>query len=176
MGKREVKVSKKRQVNTYAYPLNASEVMLRKAYNDQQGSIHHVMASVIFIAFTMEAYLNHLGLGIFECWDDVERQLSPLSKLNFIAEKLGIKRNKGGRPYQTVSEVFTFRNLLAQVKSELLKSRNEIRFVDDRFEPYTDEPLKTNWENLCTKKDAIRALTDIKAIDNSLVNGGIIVI
>jgi len=149
---------------------------LRKAQNDQEGAVHHVMASLIFIAFTMEACLNHLGLSIFECWDDVERQLSPLSKLNLIVEKLGVKRNKGRRLYQTVSEVFTFRNLLAHGKSELLKSRNENRFVDDKFEPYTEEPLKTNWENFCTKKNAIRALTDIKAIDNSLVNSGIIMI
>jgi len=144
MGKREIKVSKKRQVSTYTYLLNTSEVMLRKAQNDQEGAVHHVMASLIFIAFTMEACLNYLGLGIFECWDDVKRQLSPLSKLNLIVEKLAVKRNKARRPYQTVSDVFTFRNLLTHGKFELLKSRNKIRFVDDKFESCTDEPLKTN--------------------------------
>lgn len=122
------------------------------------------MASLTFIALTMEACLNHVGLSIFECWGDVERRLSPLSKLNLIVEKLAVKRNKGRRPYQTVSEMFAFRNLLAHGKSELLKSRNEIRFVDDRFEPYTDEPLKTIWENFCRKKNTIRVLTDIKLL------------
>lgn len=163
MARHKAKVSKERQVNTYAYLLHASHVMLEKARNDQEGSIHHVMASLTFTAFTLEAYLNHVGSQIFKCWDDLER-LSPLSKLNLIAEKLEIKNDEGTRPYQTVSEVFKFRNKLAHGKSMLLKSGNEIRFVDETFDRYMDESLKTEWESYCTQDNANRALVDTEAI------------
>ena len=163
MAKHKAKVSKERQVNTYVYLWHASHVMLEKARSDQKGSIHDVMASLTFTAFTMEAYLNHVGSHIFKCWDDLER-LSPLSKLNLIAEKLEIKNDEGTRPYQTVSEVFKFRNRLAHGKSMLLKSGNEIRFVDETFDRHMDESLKTEWESYCTQDNANRALVDIEAI------------
>ena len=163
MAKHKARVSKERQVNTYVELWHASHVMLEKAKKDQDGSFHHVMASLTFTAFMMEAYLNHVGPQIFKCWDDLER-LSPLSKLNLIAEKLGVKKDKGARPYQTVSEVFKFRNTLAHGKSILLKSNNEIRFVEETLNRYIHESLKTEWENYCTQDNANQALVDTEAI------------
>lgn len=163
MAKHKARVSKERQVNTYVELWHASHVMLEKAKKDQDGSFHHVMASLTFTAFMMEAYLNHVGPQIFKCWDDLER-LSPLSKLNLIAEKLGVKKDKGERPYQTVSEVFKFRNTLAHGKSILLKSNNEIRFVEETLNRYIHESLKTEWENYCTQDNANQALVDTEAI------------
>jgi len=163
MAKRKAKVSKERQVNTYVELWHASHVMLEKAKKDQDGSFYHVMANLIFTAFMMEAYLNHVGLQIFKCWDDLER-LSPLSKLNLIAEKLGVKKDEGERPYQTVTEVFKFRNTLAHGKSIFLKSNKEIPFVDETFDRYMYKSLKTEWENYCTQNNANRALEDTEAI------------
>ena len=163
MAKRKAKVSKERQVNTYVELWHASHVMLEKAKKDQEGSFYHVMASLTFTAFMIEAYLNHVGPRIFKCWGDLER-LSPLSKLNLIAEKLGVKKDEGEHPYQTVSEVFKFRNTLAHGKSIFLKSNNKIRFVDETFDRYMHESLKTEWENYCTQDNANRALVDTEAI------------
>ena len=56
------------------------------------------MASFIFTAFTLEAFLNHIGQGIFKCWNDLE-QLSH-QKLNLTAEKLEIEKDEGKRPLQ----------------------------------------------------------------------------
>ena len=141
--------------------------MLEKAKKDQEGSFYHVMASLIFTAFMMEAYLNHVGPRIFKCWDNLER-LSPLSKLNLIAEKLGVKKDEGRRPYQTVSRVLIFRNLLAHGKSVVLRANNEIRVVDERFDKYMYEPLKTDWETYCTQDNANRALVNSEAIITEL--------
>ena len=164
MAKRKANVSKERQVITYVELWHASHVMLEKAQKDQEGSFYPVMASLVFTAFMMEAYLNHVGPRLFECWDDLEQWLSPLSKLSLIAEKLGVKKDKGRRPYQTVSKVFKFRNSLAHGKSRALKTDNKIRVVDETFDRYMHESLKTEWESYCRQDNANRALVDTEAI------------
>lgn len=163
MAKHKAKVSKERQVNTYAEMRHASRVILEKAEQDPEGSFYQVMASLIFTAFMMEAYLNHIGQLIFKCWNDLEERLSPKSKLNLIAEKLGLITNYGKRPYQTFSELFKFRNSVAHGKSVSLKSE-QIRLVDGKFDKYVHEFLETPWEQYCTSKNAKLALEDMEAI------------
>jgi hypothetical protein len=167
MEKHKAKVSKKRQVNTYAEMWHASYVMLHKAKKDQEGSFYQLMASLIFTAFTLEAYLNHIGQRIFGCWDDLE-QLSPLKKLNVIAEKLGVEKDDGKRPFQTASELFQFRNDVAHGKSVSLQSDDQIRVMADKFDEYMRKPLETRWEAYCTLENAERAREDIESIIRKL--------
>jgi len=168
MGKDKVRVSKKRQVKTYVELWHASNVMLEKARKDQDGSLHHIMASLTFTAFMLEAYLNHLGPKVLACWDELERQLSPLSKLSLIAEKLGFEMDKGRRPYQTVLEVFTLRNRLAHGKSEVLTVNDEICGINEKFAKLIFERLNTKWEDYCTLDNAERALRDTETVIKEL--------
>ena len=71
------------------------------------------MASIIFSAFALEAYLNHLGKKIYtkKEWEIFER-IKPLDKLDLISEKFNIDLNKGSRPFQTIKAVFKFRKTL----------------------------------------------------------------
>ena len=163
MEKRRIKVSEERQVNTYYELRHASHVILKKAEEDKDGSFYEVMASLIFTAFMIEAYLNHIGPRIIKCWGDLER-LSPSSKLNLVTEKLGIEKNEGKRPYQTLSELFKFRNTLAHGKSVFLKSEYETRFVAEPSDKDGYESLQTEWEKYCTQDNANRALEDTEAI------------
>src|SRR4030042_2406745 len=103
----KAKISKERQVNTYAEMWHASNVMLDKVKENPEGSFYQLMASLIFTAFTLEAYLNHIGQRIFKCWDDLE-QLSPKKKLGLIAEKLKIERDDSKRPFQTIDKLLKF--------------------------------------------------------------------
>lgn len=164
MVKRKVKISREREVKTYVQLCIASHATLEKAKKEGDGSFYQVMASLIFTAFMMEAYLNHIGPHIFKCWGDLER-LKPSSKLNIVAEKLGIEIDKGKRPYQTLSELFKFRNDLAHGKSVSLKSKSdEIRLVAEPFDDYRDEGLQTEWEKYCTQDNANHALEDTTSI------------
>lgn len=167
MAKHKVKVSKERQVNTYAEMWHASYVMLHKAKKDPEGSYYQLMASLIFTTFTLEAYLNHIGQRIFKCWNDLE-QLSPSRKLNVIAEKLGVEKDDGKRPFQTVSRLFKFRNDVAHGKSLYLKPENQIRVVDDTFDEYMREHPETPWEKYCNLKNAERAREDVESIIRTL--------
>jgi hypothetical protein len=168
----KAKISKERQVNTYAEMWHASYVMLGKAEENPEGSFYQLMASLIFTAFTLEAYLNHIGPSIFKCWDDLE-QLSPKRKLNLIAEKLKIERDDSNRPFQTVAKLFKFRNDVAHGKTVRLKSENRIKVVDlDRtLNQRLGERLETPWQKYCSLTNAERAREDVKIIIQKLHKG-----
>jgi DNA primase large subunit len=163
MEKRRARVSKERQVNTYAEMWHASFMLLQRARENRRGSYYQFMASLIFTAFTLEAYLNHIGQRIFACWNDLE-SLSPSKKLNVIAEKLGVAKDDSKRPFQTVSSLFKFRNDVAHGKSVQLKSEDQIRIIDHNFDDYMYEPLETRWQNYCSLKNAERAREDVEKI------------
>jgi hypothetical protein len=169
MDRQRVKVAKDRQVNTYAEMWHASHVMLNKAEKDEKGSYYQLMASLIFIAFTLEAYLNHIGKRIFGCWDDLE-QLSPQKKLNVIAEKLKVEKDDGKRPFQTVKELFKLRNDIAHGKSVFLKSENQISATDAELDNYMHRLLETEWEKYCNIENTQRAREDVKSIIQKLHN------
>lgn len=146
----------------YAELRHASHVLLGQAIEGQSGSFYQVMGSLIFTAFMMEAYLNHVGPHVFKCWCDLER-LSPLSKLNLIVEKLGIDKDDGKRPHQTLIGLFRFRNTLAHGKSVHLKLE-EVRFFDESSVNNEHEFLRTDWEDYCSEVNARRALEDAETI------------
>jgi len=163
MGKHKAKVSKERQVNTYSEMLSASYVILEKAKEAPAESRYQLMASLIFSAFALEAFLNHIGQNIFKCWEDLEK-LSPSGKLNLIAEKLEIEKDDGKRPFQTVIELFRFRNEVAHGKTVYLKSEEQIIVVDDKLEQHMQESLQTPWQQYCNLKNAERAREDVEEI------------
>jgi len=142
---------------------HVSYVMLDKAKKNSEGSYYQLMASLIFTAFTLEAFLNHIGQSIFKCWNDLE-QLSPLRKLNLITEKLGIKKDDSERPFQTVSELFKFRNNVAHGKTVSLKPKTKIVVMDDKFNQHLQESPQTPWQNYCTLKNTKRAREDVEEI------------
>lgn len=163
MDKHKAKVSKERQVNTYSEMLSASYVILEKAKEAPAESRYQLMASLIFSAFALEAFLNHIGQNIFKCWEDLEK-LSPSGKLNLIAEKLEIEKDDGKRPFQTVIELFRFRNEVAHGKTVYLKSEEQIIVVDDKLEQHMQESLQTPWQQYCNLKNAERAREDVEEI------------
>jgi hypothetical protein len=163
MEKQKIKVSKSRQLNTYAETWHASHVMIYKAEKDEEGSYYQLMASLVFTAFTLEAYLNHIGKRIFICWDDLE-QLSPQKKINIIAEKLRVEKDDGKRPFQTVKKLFKFRNDVAHGKDVFLESDEEIWITNSRLGEYMLKCLKAEWEGYCTSDNAKRAREDVESI------------
>jgi len=163
MAKKKVKVSKERQVNTYHELWRTSYWTLNQAEEKYDGSYFQIMASLIFTAFSFEAYLNHLGGDIFHCWDDLER-LSPQSKLNVLSEELNIKKDYSKRPFQTIKELYKFRNDIAHGKTIILKTNEEIQIIDSKIDAYISEPLEAEWQKYCTLDNAKKARKDTEAI------------
>jgi hypothetical protein len=72
-------VAKQRTVHTYAELWPASDCLLAAGIENPEGSTFQFLSSAILTAFAFELYLNHVGLGTFTCWEQLDR-LPPWSK------------------------------------------------------------------------------------------------
>jgi hypothetical protein len=159
-------VTKEREVNTYADMWHTSRCLLEKGMEDPKGCYHQFMASLVFTAFTLEAYFNHVGPQLFKYWSDLER-LGPKEKLNIIGERLGVKVDYSRRPWQVMKHLFGFRNDKAHGKSQIIKMSEVIsshKYSDTRF----GERVQTEWEKYCTQRNAQKAREDVEAMINEL--------
>jgi len=155
-------ISKYQPINTYSELWHGSSILLEKSKIDLKGSNWTTMASLIFTAFSMEAYLNHVGEITFKSWKALE-YLAPLKKLDIICEKINIELDTSRRPYQTVKKLFDFRNKMAHGTTIKL-SNEEIKLLDDDFEEHFVERLKAWWQKYCTIENANRAREDSEKI------------
>ena len=114
-------------------------------------------------SFTFEAYLNHLGNKTLSFWDNVE-SLGVMDKFELLCKTLGIAPDFGKRPYQTLRNLFKFRNAIAHGKSEIL---NEQKKVSSNSNP-SDHMPRTHWEEYSTTSNAERAREDISGIIKKL--------
>jgi hypothetical protein len=165
----KVKINRQRELNTYSEVWRVSYYTLEQAEKELEGSYFQIISSLIFTAFTLEAYLNHIGKKLFSCWDDLER-LSPAGKLNLIVEKVQMKADYSKRPFQTIKELIDFRNEVAHGKSIILKSENTIFTRNLDFINKKDKPLESKWQKYCSLDNAKRARVDIENIIRKVHN------
>jgi hypothetical protein len=159
---KKVVTEKEREVRTYAEIWHTSRCLLIKGQEQPKGSHHQFMASLVFTAFTLEAYLNHVGHKLFQCWNDLER-LGPNEKLHLIAEHIGLEIQKDRRPWQVMKDLFGFRNDIAHGKSVKLISK-VIVSLDEYREEDIPENIPTKWEKYCNQRNAERAREDVEGI------------
>jgi len=136
MRKSKARVSKTRTVHTYAELWHGSRVLLERAEAEAKGSFWVRMSSLLLTAFTLEAYLNHIGPKLFTSWTTLE-VLPPLGKLDVVCEKLNLSFPAKQRPRQTIDELFRFRNLLTHGKTVILTEPDQLKDID----AYLDEFL-----------------------------------
>jgi hypothetical protein len=149
---------------------HTSYCLLQKGIEDQKGCSHQFRASLVFTAFTLEAYLNHIGPKMFNCWNDLER-LRPREKLNIIAERLQVDINYGDRPWQIIKILFGFRNKIAHGKSNNITKPGCIPF-NDFSEDLFGELALTEWEKYCNRENAEQARADVEKIVKTLYEKG----
>jgi hypothetical protein len=94
----------------------------------KHGTAEH-LAAIVFIAFTYESALNHLGVTCVPSWEEHFERLSPEAKLALLTERAKLQPDFHSPPYQSFKLVFKIRNALAhpkisklQVSEEQLKS------------------------------------------------------
>jgi hypothetical protein len=162
--KRRVKIERERSVIAYSEFWHASWCLLEQGRSQEGGSYYQFMGSLVFTAFTFEAYLNHVGPKVFQShvWNGVER-LNPKDKLKAVAEALGLDIEFGRRPWQVVKKLFDFRNDIAHGKSIVLKGESTVPLSEYKgMNPW--DFLKTDWEKFCSRDDAERAREDVESM------------
>ena len=160
MSKRTVRVSATTTFYTFAYLRSVSWACRQRAGQEVSGSNLFAASSMVFSAFSIEAYLNHLGTSLVEFWDTIERKLSPREKLDLLAGILRIELDYGNRPFQTFTKMFAFRNALAHGRTESL-TQDSLQVLSEDDVP--DLP-RTSWEEAISIDNASRYLDDAKEI------------
>lgn len=152
-----------REVRTFVDLNHGADVLIRKTEEEPEGSYYSTMGALLLIAFTFEAYLNHLGQKQIKFWDEIE-SIRVLEKYKVLCKELGLGTDYSKRPYQTLKAIFKFRNAIAHGKSEILEETKE---VSSNVEPF-EITLEAHWEEYCTLENAKRAKKDIEQIITEL--------
>lgn len=171
MTKKHIIVTKEREIKVCADLWHTSYCLYQKGVENPIGSNHQFKASLIFSAFALEAYLNHIGCKLFKDWEEFER-LSPRGKFVLITDKLGIKINNGHRPWQTLGKLIGFRNYNAHGKHETPIIKIIKYKITDDVDKQLGDLLLSEWDKYCNEKTALRAREDIKSIVMALHDAG----
>jgi hypothetical protein len=147
--------------NTFSYLLNGAHSLFQTAKEHDPGSNYCRISAALFSAFAVEAHLNHIGETKLAFWGIVERKLAWRNKLDLIAQQLEVELDFGRRPFQTIGELFSFRDKLAHGKSITLDASYEYRGnPEDDFGILDPEWLIKFWSD-----DAVeRVLADASEI------------
>ena len=158
--RRKVQVSASRTINTFSYLSSVSSDCLERAEIDENGRNLMLAASMVFSAFRLEAFLNHIGSMKIPFWTTIERKLTPIDKLEVISAYLTVKINFGKTPFQTTKRMFRFRDALAHGKTQELNEET-IQYLEDDEKPSI--PF-TDWEKEISIDTAKTFKKDVKDI------------
>ena len=142
--------------NTYVYCRIAALNALKKAQEKKPGWFYFAMMAGVFAAFTVEAYLNHLGQKQIRDWNDFERKLGPREKLLLLRNMLHLSVNIASRPFQTLRDMLRLRDALAHGKTLTVKSDNIVSNQDDE-KAHNPQP---EWKKLCSLRSVERMVED----------------
>ena len=147
MTQRQVRVIKELRLIPYAEHWHTANSLLDRARSEKKGSYHQHLACITFVAFTLEAFLNHIGEELFKSWVDLE-QLNVRGKINIIAERLNIDIDYGVVLWQIVPELVAFRNKVAHGKNERLFE--DVIVPQDKYDDHLNKWLKSDWQKTAT--------------------------
>ena len=146
------------EVYTVGYLRSVAWQTLKNARESEKGRLLNCMASVVFSAFTLEAYCNYLGEKKISFWSIIERNLSVEKKLEIIASQMGIKIDYGCPPFQSLKFIFKVRDLLAHGKTEII-NHEDVQILTDEDMP---KLKKAKWQELITFENAELYLEETK--------------
>jgi hypothetical protein len=117
------------------------------------GQGYRQIFAVLYSAFAVEAHLNHVGERCVPAWDIIERRLSVTEKLEVVAHHLGITIDNSRRPFQTLRDLFKFRNQLAHGRTHTYNVESEY----DGESPSEDSCRNPEWLEKYRTSDAVKA-------------------
>ncbi|HEP8042914.1 hypothetical protein ACOWPK_19725 [Pseudomonas aeruginosa] len=157
-------VSGRQSTNTFAYMFIGAKMMLEQAERDKDGQLYNLVSCLIYCAFTIEAYLNHLGKLKYKNWEKTERKHPKLKKYIMLCAQAGVEPDFTQRPYSTLSELFAFRDKMAHGKTTVENITKEIEL------PSTSSRFTTEaeWQNFSSIENAKRAIQDTEDLVKEL--------
>ena len=152
---------KKRRIYSCNIHFDAAEYFLELSKDENQSERINSTSCLVFAAFGIEAFLNHVGEQLFNSWGDYLKQsLSPEAKLHLIGERIGLEVDFGKQPFQAFKTLFRFRNSMAHSVTEDLTDENAKHYLKLGNQSWP----AAEWEGLRTSKIAEKISSDVIAI------------
>lgn len=161
----KARVGGKKTTVTFAYMRLGAKYMLELAKGSQEGQLYTVVASLIFSAFTLEAYLNHLGKLRNKEWYEIERKYPKLEKYKLFTAAANVNVDFNVRPYRTLKELFEFRDRMAHGKTTTECVSVCIDEYEDRIPQLISE---TDWQAYAKLETARQAIEDVEVLIKEL--------
>lgn len=163
---KELQVHGEQTTVTFAYMYKGAKYMLSLAEKSEEGQLYTTVSSIIYCAFTLEAYLNHLGKLRNKEWDEIERKYSKYDKYRVFASAAGIDfDNFRSRPYITLKNLFEFRDRMAHGRTTI-ENINLSLFMEGSVLPFINP--EGSWKEFATIENARIAVEDVKALVSKL--------
>jgi hypothetical protein len=121
------------------------------------------LAALVFLAFTYESALNHLGELAFPSWQEHFERLGPEGKLALLCEKARMKPDFSAPPFQSFSTVIKIRNGLAHHKVSFLE-------VSPKALNTPSQWPQPKWKMQARSLSIKSALSDLDAMIDQLQN------
>ncbi len=113
--------------------------LLASGEKDARQEYYYRLACLIFVAFSFEAFINHVGAKKFSKWWAMVDRVETLQKAKLLCAHLGVVVDFGARPFQTLAECIKRRNILAHSKydsfDEVISVPEGDHTGDDMFPP-----------------------------------------
>lgn len=156
---KKIKTYFEKTTYTYAYLRSISYLAYKRAKETKEGRFNNCIIAMMFSAFCVEAYLNHVGQKKIKFWAEVDK-CSPKQKVAIIAIMLKHEIDWGKAPFQTFCDIFRFRNKLVHGRTHHVIVE-EMQFLEEEDSPAS---ALVDWEREITLENAERYLKDVKEI------------
>jgi hypothetical protein len=111
-----------------------------------------------FCAFSIEAYLNHLGSELIHDWDTIERKINHREKIKKIFNALNREYDETQKPFCYINNIYYYRNEIVHANTRKFTEKKKIG-----QNGIPDMPL-SEWETMTNLDRAAKFLKDTKDI------------
>ncbi len=147
MDKSIFKVNIERTIKPYDEFYNLTFFSLDQARKEAEGRFYNCLITMVFCAFTLEAYLNDIGNQLVKDWDSIERDKNPYEKLSLFQEITNVKICRSTKPYCYINSIFDYRKEIVHGKTKTLNGIDLVKVDEIPKMPLTKWETMTNLEN-----------------------------
>ncbi len=166
--KKRARVSGRHTKITFVYTHIGAKHMLQLAESTQDGQLYTVTSALVYCAFTLEAYLNHLGMLRQSNWHEIERKHSKRKKFDLLAQAASLQIDYCARPYSTLNALFAFRDRMAHGKTKT----EEVSLLINANAPSLPQIVsESDWQAFATIENARQAIEDVEVLVRALHAG-----
>ncbi|MDX2264918.1 MAG: hypothetical protein NW215_08095 [Hyphomicrobiales bacterium] len=155
--------SRDRTAIPHIYFWNAANHLFEAGQKRAPGFGYLYLAGIVFYAFSLESFLNHIGNHFGETWFDKKDRTPIRKKLEKVQTHLKLTN---ASPWTVVEELIAFRDLAAHGKDTPLHDQKQIEGSVPYLDPVS-EFLRAPWE-VRDIDNAIRIKSEIETVLNTL--------